>query len=35
MGETARNLVESSRGATDRAVAEIARRLDGATRENG
>lgn len=28
MGETARKLVESSRGATDRAVAEIARHLD-------
>ncbi len=27
MGETARNLVESSRGATDRAIAEIARHL--------
>jgi 3-deoxy-D-manno-octulosonic-acid transferase len=35
MGETARNLVESSRGATDRAVAEIARRLEGAAREEG
>jgi len=35
MGETARNLVETSRGATDRAIAEIARRLDGAARENG
>jgi 3-deoxy-D-manno-octulosonic-acid transferase len=35
MGETARNLVESSRGVTDRAVAEIARHLDGAARENG
>jgi len=35
MGETARNLVESSRGATDRAIAEIARHLDGAARENG
>jgi 3-deoxy-D-manno-octulosonic-acid transferase len=35
MGATARNLVESSRGATDRAVAEIARHLDGAARENG
>jgi 3-deoxy-D-manno-octulosonic-acid transferase len=35
MGEAARNLVESSRGATDRAIAEIARHLDGATRENG
>jgi 3-deoxy-D-manno-octulosonic-acid transferase len=35
MGEAARNLVESSRGATDRAVAEIAKRLDGASREKG
>jgi 3-deoxy-D-manno-octulosonic-acid transferase len=35
MGETARNLVESSRGATDRAIAEIARHLEGAARENG
>jgi 3-deoxy-D-manno-octulosonic-acid transferase len=35
MGETARNLVESSRGATDRAIAEIARHLESATRENG
>src|SRR5580692_2738473 len=35
MGETARNLVESSRGATDRAVAEIARHLDAVARENG
>jgi 3-deoxy-D-manno-octulosonic-acid transferase len=35
MGATARNLVESSRGATDRAIAEIARRLNGAARENG
>jgi 3-deoxy-D-manno-octulosonic-acid transferase len=35
MGETARQLVESSRGATDRAIAEIARHLDGAARENG
>ncbi len=35
MGETARKLVESSRGATDRAIVEIARHLDGATRENG
>jgi 3-deoxy-D-manno-octulosonic-acid transferase len=35
MGETARKLVESSRGATDRAIAEIARHLDGAARENG
>jgi 3-deoxy-D-manno-octulosonic-acid transferase len=32
MGETARHLVADSRGATDRAVAEIARRLDGAGR---
>ena len=28
MGETARNLVEASRGATDRALAEIARHLN-------
>jgi len=35
MGETARNLVENSRGATDRAIAEIARHLEGAARENG
>jgi len=35
MGETARNLVESSRGATDRAIAEIARLLDVAAREDG
>jgi 3-deoxy-D-manno-octulosonic-acid transferase len=35
MGETARNLVESSRGATDRAIAEIARHVDGSARENG
>jgi 3-deoxy-D-manno-octulosonic-acid transferase len=35
MGETARNLVESSRGATDRAIAEIARHLDGVAREQG
>src|SRR5271170_5519735 len=35
MGEAARNLVESSRGATDRAIAELARHLDGAARENG
>jgi 3-deoxy-D-manno-octulosonic-acid transferase len=35
MGETARNLVESSRGATDRAIAEIARHLEGVARENG
>jgi 3-deoxy-D-manno-octulosonic-acid transferase len=32
MGEMARQLVESSRGATDRAVAEIAKRLNGAAR---
>ncbi len=30
MGETARHLVADSRGATDRAMAEIAKRLDGA-----
>ena len=35
MGETARKLVESSRGATDRAVAKIARHLEGVARENG
>lgn len=35
MGETARNLVEGSRGATDRALAEIARHLDRVARENG
>jgi 3-deoxy-D-manno-octulosonic-acid transferase len=35
MGETARKLVESSRGATDRAVAEIARDLEGAARAKG
>lgn len=35
MGEAARHLVESSRGATDRAVAEIAKRLDAAAREKG
>jgi 3-deoxy-D-manno-octulosonic-acid transferase len=35
MGETARNLVESSRGATDRAIAKIARHLEGLARENG
>ena len=35
MGETARSLVESSRGATDRAIAEIARHLEGAAREKG
>jgi 3-deoxy-D-manno-octulosonic-acid transferase len=32
MGETARNLVEGSRGAADRALAEIAKLLDGAAR---
>jgi 3-deoxy-D-manno-octulosonic-acid transferase len=32
MGETARHLVADSRGATDRAMAEIARHLDGAGR---
>jgi 3-deoxy-D-manno-octulosonic-acid transferase len=32
MGETARRLVEDSRGATDRAIAEIAKHLDGAAR---
>src|SRR5580704_14680092 len=32
MSETARHLVADSRGATDRAVAEIAKRLDGAPR---
>ena len=32
MGETARGLIEDSRGATDRAVAEIAKRLDGVER---
>jgi 3-deoxy-D-manno-octulosonic-acid transferase len=35
MGETARNLVESSRGATDRAIAKIALHLEGVARENG
>jgi 3-deoxy-D-manno-octulosonic-acid transferase len=30
MGERARRLVEDSRGATDRAVAEIGKHLDGA-----
>jgi 3-deoxy-D-manno-octulosonic-acid transferase len=35
MGETARNLVEGSRGATDRAIAKIARHLEGVARENG
>jgi 3-deoxy-D-manno-octulosonic-acid transferase len=32
MGETAKRLVDESRGATDRALAEIAKNLDGATR---
>jgi 3-deoxy-D-manno-octulosonic-acid transferase len=32
MGETARRLVEESRGATDRAVKEIGKHLDGAPR---
>lgn len=32
MSETARHLVADSRGATDRAVAEITKRLDGASR---
>jgi 3-deoxy-D-manno-octulosonic-acid transferase len=35
MGAAARNLVESSRGATDRAIAEIAKRLEAAGREMG
>jgi 3-deoxy-D-manno-octulosonic-acid transferase len=35
MGETARNLVESSRGATDRAIAEIGRHLESAARAKG
>lgn len=35
MGETARNLVEGSRGATGRAIAEIALRLDSPARERG
>jgi 3-deoxy-D-manno-octulosonic-acid transferase len=35
MGAVARNLVESSRGATDRAIAEIAKRLEVAGREKG
>lgn len=34
MGETARNLVESSRGATDRAIVEISRHLDQSQRED-
>src|SRR6266576_1465652 len=32
MGATARRLVEDSRGATDRAMAELAKRMDGAVR---
>jgi 3-deoxy-D-manno-octulosonic-acid transferase len=35
MGDTARNLVESSRGATDRAIAKIARHLEVVAREKG
>ncbi len=35
MGTAARNLVESSRGATDRAIAQIARLLEAAGREKG
>jgi len=35
MGEAARNLVESSRGATDRAIGEIDKQLAGVARENG
>lgn len=35
MGEAARALVASSRGATDRAIAEIARHLGSVPRENG
>jgi 3-deoxy-D-manno-octulosonic-acid transferase len=35
MGETARNLVEGSRGATGRAIAEIALRLESSARERG
>jgi 3-deoxy-D-manno-octulosonic-acid transferase len=34
MGETARQLVEGSRGATDRVVAEIGMRLNGPSRDN-
>jgi len=32
MGETARRLVEDSRGATDRSMAELAKHMDGAVR---
>jgi len=32
MGETAKRLVDESRGATARAMAEIAKHLDGAAR---
>jgi len=32
MGATARRLVEDSRGATDRAMAELAKQMDGAVR---
>jgi len=35
MGDAARNLVESSRGATGRAIAEIALLLEGSARERG
>jgi 3-deoxy-D-manno-octulosonic-acid transferase len=35
MGTAAQGLVESSRGATDRAAAEIAKHLDGAARGRG
>jgi 3-deoxy-D-manno-octulosonic-acid transferase len=35
MGETARNLVQGSRGAADRAIAEIARHLESASRDKG
>jgi 3-deoxy-D-manno-octulosonic-acid transferase len=35
MGKAARNLVESSRGATGRAIAEIALLLEGTARERG
>jgi 3-deoxy-D-manno-octulosonic-acid transferase len=35
MGAAARHLVESSRGATERAIAEIAKRLEVAGREKG
>ncbi|HKW57771.1 MAG TPA: 3-deoxy-D-manno-octulosonic acid transferase [Candidatus Acidoferrum sp.] len=35
MGQAARSLVENSRGATDRAIAEVAHRLGEGARENG